>query len=164
MPSFRLPLFWFEVAAEPLPLTREQQNQKQYQLAQFYSVCGDRIAAKKALDQLLAADPTFVGGYQLRARLLVTGGDLTGAVTEISKGIKVHKEKFPEADPPEGLLLERKRMMDRLMPELVMTPPSNAPGLGPLPDGATNMKRFCTHCGVPVRPGAKFCTACGEKL
>ncbi|HPG27915.1 MAG TPA: zinc-ribbon domain-containing protein, partial [Myxococcota bacterium] len=47
------------------------------------------------------------------------------------------------------------------------TPPAHASTTAPDRTGdvpAPAAKRFCTHCGEPVRPAWRFCSHCGGRL
>ncbi|MCC7350647.1 MAG: VWA domain-containing protein [Phycisphaerales bacterium] len=109
-----------------------------------------------------------------------------------SKGREVYRGKFGDSEKlPEGkyhfsteyagstfegdfwintqattsVVFDASRMPASSQTPAVPAPPTAPPPSAPPADKTDQQTpRFCTHCGAPLAPGAKFCTRCGTKV
>jgi hypothetical protein len=49
-------------------------------------------------------------------------------------------------------------------PQQAQTPPEVQPQVGAVVPQQAAMRSFCSKCGAPVGPEAKFCTGCGQQV
>ncbi|MDA8136842.1 MAG: hypothetical protein M0T82_19645 [Desulfobacteraceae bacterium] len=120
LPAFIvLDRFYLTVVKEPNPLDPALESAKQYQMADFFLFKGDAKAAGERVDKLLAAEPENLGGLSLKSKLLAGEGKNLEAVNVLGDALSIYYRKYPNADPPLGLLHQRSEVLKDLAPEPV---------------------------------------------
>jgi Tfp pilus assembly protein PilF len=108
-----------KIEQEPTPFDQDAVAAKQLQLAEFSLYRGDTTIAQGFADQLLAREPENIGGLRLQAKLLMREGKTLDAVNALEEALQVYAKKFPNADPPLGLLHERSAVTKDLAPKVL---------------------------------------------
>jgi len=111
--------FYLTIEKEPNPLVPALESAKQYQMADFFLFKGDAKAAGERVDKLLAAEPENLGGLSLKSKLLASEGKNLEAVYVLGDALSIYYRKYPNADPPLGLLHQRSEVLKDLAPEPV---------------------------------------------
>jgi len=111
--------FYLTIKKEPSPLDPALSSAKQYQMADFFLFKGDAKAAGERVDKLLAAEPENLGGLSLKSKLLASEGKNLEAVNVLGDALSLYYRKYPNADPPLGLLHQRSEVLKNLAPEPV---------------------------------------------
>jgi hypothetical protein len=111
--------FYLTIKKEPSPLDPALESAKQYQMADFFLFRGDAKAAGERVDKLLAAEPENLGGLSLKSKLLASEGKNLEAVYVLGDALSIYYRKYPNADPPLGLLHQRSEVLKDLKPEPV---------------------------------------------
>lgn len=111
--------FYLTIVKEPNPLDPALESAKQYQMADFFLFKGDAKAAGERVDKLLAAEPENLGGLSLKSKLLASEGKNLEAVNVLGDALSIYYRKYPNADPPLGLLHQRSEVLKDLAPEPV---------------------------------------------
>ncbi len=111
--------FYLTIEKEPKPLDPALESAKQYQMADFFLFKGDAKAAGERVDKLLAADPENIGGLSLKSKLLASEGKNLEAINVLGDALTIHYRKYPNADPPLGLLHQRSEVLKALAPKPV---------------------------------------------
>jgi hypothetical protein len=111
--------FYLTIVKEPNPLDPALESAKQYQMADFFLFKGDAKAAGERVDKLLAAEPENLGGLSLKSKLLAGEGKNLEAVYVLGDALSIYYRKYPNADPPLGLLHQRSEVLKDLAPEPV---------------------------------------------
>lgn len=108
--------FYLTIKKEPNPLDPSLESAKQYQMADFFLFKGDAKAAGEWVDKLLAAEPENLGGLSLKSKLLTSEGKNLEAVYVLGDALSIYYRKYPNADPPLGLLHQRSEVLKDLAP------------------------------------------------
>ena len=111
--------FYLTIEKEPNPLDPDLESAKQYQMADFFLFKGDAKAAGELVDKLLAAEPENIGGLSLKSKLLASEGKSLEAANTLGDALTVYYRKYPNADPPLGLLHQRSEVLKDLAPKPV---------------------------------------------
>jgi hypothetical protein len=111
--------FYLTIVKEPNPLDPALESAKQYQMADFFLFKGDAKAAGERVDKLLAAEPENLGGLSLKSKLLAGEGKNLEAVYVLGDALSIYYRKYPNADPPLGLLHQRSEVLKDLALEPV---------------------------------------------
>jgi len=111
--------FYLTIKKEPSPLDPALSSAKQYQMADFFLFKGDAKTAGERVDKLLAAEPENLGGLSLKSKLLASEGKNLEAVYVLGDALSLYYRKYPNADPPLGLLHQRSEVLKNLAPEPV---------------------------------------------
>jgi hypothetical protein len=106
--------FSLEVEKEPEPLDERMATAKQLQLADFSLFKGDAKTASSLVGQVLSREPENIKALRLQAKCLMGEGKTMDAANVLEKALHVHYERFPDADPPLGLLHERSEVIKNL--------------------------------------------------
>ena len=117
--------FYLTIEKEPSPLDPAVASAKQYQMADFLLFKGDAKAADELVDKLLAAEPENIGGLSLKSKLLAGEGKHLEAVNVLGDALTLYYRKYPNADPPLGLLHQRTEVLKDLAPKPVAVDGSN---------------------------------------
>lgn len=119
--------FYLTIEKEPNPLDPALESAKQYQMADFSLFKGDAKTAGEIVDKLLAADPENIGGLSLKSKLLAGEGKNLEAANTLGDALTVYNRKYPDADPPLGLLHQRSEILKKLAPEMVEEKKTGSP-------------------------------------
>ena len=111
--------FYLTIKKEPNPIVPALESAKQYQMADFALFKNDTKTAGKLVDKLLAAEPENLGGLSLKSKLLASEGNNLEAVYVLRDALSIYYRKYPNADPPLGLLHQRSEALKNLKPEIV---------------------------------------------
>lgn len=106
--------FTLKVEKEPVPLDERTATAKQLQLADFSLFKGDAKTASSLVGQVLSRDPENIKALRLQAKLLMGEGKTMEAANVVEDALHIHYKKYPNADPPLGLLHERSEMIRHL--------------------------------------------------
>ena len=111
--------FHLKIEKEPAPLDQATATAKQLQMAELSLSKGDVKTAGSLVEQLLASEPENIGILRLQAKLLMGDGKKLEAANALEEALHVYYKKYPQADPPLGLLHERSEAMKDLKPEII---------------------------------------------
>lgn len=111
--------FHLKIEKEPAPLDQATATAKQLQMAESSLFKGDAKTAGSLVEQLLAREPENIGVLRLQAKLLMGEGKKLEAANALEEALHVYYKKYPNADPPLGLLHERSEAMKNLKPEII---------------------------------------------
>jgi hypothetical protein len=121
------------VAADRVHVTVEKEmpatipeTEKQLEDVRFALFKKDAETAEKTVDQVLSKDPENLDGLSLKAAILAEKGNHPEAVALVNHALMAYYRKFPDADPPLGLIQQR----DEYLQEMAPVPVKNE---GPLP-------------------------------
>lgn len=126
---------------------------------EFFEKLGDYVVAYSALE-FLAVKVIF----ELKKSLdKMAGGSVHGTT---AMGSTVGMAGFGMTSPPPPMT-PTPQILGR-PPQIISAAAFSAPGALPTPDPSLLPQRStvpsCTSCGASIRPNAKFCTKCGNKL
>ncbi|MGI0003263.1 MAG: zinc-ribbon domain-containing protein [Nitrosopumilaceae archaeon] len=126
---------------------------------EFFEKLGDYVVAYSALE-FLAVKVIF----ELKKSLdRIAGGTAHGTTTMGSTSVGM--TGFGMTPPPQTASTAQ---MPGRPPQIISAAAFSAPGALPTPDPSLLPRKSggpsCTSCGASIRPNAKFCTKCGNKL
>jgi len=107
------------VEKEPASLDQGTMKAKQQQMARLSLFKGEDQVAGDLIRQILTDDPENIDGLRLQAKLLLRQGKAMDAAGAIEDAIRAHQVRYPDAEVPLDLYLERSEMIKGLEPELV---------------------------------------------
>ena len=127
---------------------------------EFFEKLGDYVVAYSALE-FLAVKVIF----ELKKSLdRMSGGTSTGSTSMGSTSVGM--TGFGMTQPPQTMAPTHQ--IPGRPPQIISAAAFNAPGALPTPDPSLLPRKStgpsCTSCGASIRPNAKFCTKCGNKL
>ncbi len=107
-----------------LKIEKEQEKagsetEKKLQAVHFSLFKKDLETAGKMVDQILSDDPENLEGLSLKSILLAEKGEKPEAVATVNKALMIYYSKFPDADPPLGLIQQRAGYLADMKPEPV---------------------------------------------
>jgi hypothetical protein len=111
--------FHLKIEKEPASLDQATATAKQLQMAEFSLFKGDAKTAGSLVEQLLAGEPENIGVLRLQAKLLMGEGKKLEAANALEEALHVYYRKYPNADPPLGLLHERSEAMKDLERKII---------------------------------------------
>ena len=122
---------------------------------EFFEKLGDYVVAYSALE-FLAVKVIF----ELKKSLVrMSGGTTHPTMASTPSGMAGFSMAQPQAVSP---------TMPGRPPQIISAAAFNAPGALPTPDPSLLPQKSagpsCASCGASIRPNAKFCTKCGNKL
>ncbi|MGI0008668.1 MAG: zinc-ribbon domain-containing protein, partial [Nitrosopumilaceae archaeon] len=134
-------------------------KQRKLSEKEFFEKLGDYVVAYSALE-FLAVKVIF----ELKKSLdRIAGGTAHGATTMGSTSVGM--TGFGMTPPPQTVATAQ---MPGRPPQIISAAAFSAPGALPTPDPSLLPRKSggpsCTSCGASIRPNAKFCTKCGNKL
>lgn len=103
--------YHLQVVKEPVTLDPEQQQNKLFLTAWLSMMQDDMKGVEEKAGKMLALDPQSIGGRRLKAMLLTREGKNAEAVTMLDDALEIYSRKYPDADPPGGLMEERHKIM-----------------------------------------------------
>jgi hypothetical protein len=110
--------FYLNIEAEPSPLEPVAESAKQYGMADFLLFKDDTKAAGEIVDRLLAKEPESIEVLGLKSKLLMREGKNPEAASVLEDALTVYSSKYPDADPPLGLLHQRSEIFKAMAPEM----------------------------------------------
>lgn len=119
--------FYLKIEPEPAPLEPALESAKQYQMADFFLFKDDAGAASDIVDKLLAAEPENIDALSLKSKLLAGEGKNLEAANVLGDALNIYYRKYPNADPPLGLLHQRSEVLKTLMSEMVEKKKTSSP-------------------------------------
>jgi len=131
---------------------------------EFFEKLGDYVVAYSALE-FLAVKVIF----ELKKSLdKIAGGSLLGSAT-VTGLPSVGTERFGMAAPPGHASVATMPGLGRPPPIISAASAFSTAGVLPTPDPSlmpqsTTSSPSCSSCGATIRPNAKFCTKCGNKI
>jgi hypothetical protein len=127
---------------------------------EFFEKLGDYVVAYSALE-FLAVKVIFELKKSLD-RITVGTAPRTTSIGSTSVGMT----GFGTTQPSQTM--SPNTQMPGRPPQIISAAAFNAPGALPTPDPSLLPQKStgpsCTSCGASIRPNAKFCTKCGNKL